>query len=270
MILDELAEYARVRVKRAKEIKSLEEAREEALALAQRERLAEPEKAFRFERALRREGLSFICEVKKASPSKGVIDGEFPYLEIAKDYEKAGADCVSCLTEPKWFLGSDEIFRQIRAEISLPMIRKDFTVDQYQLYEAKLLGADAALLICALLSPETIREYLEICDSLGMSALVEAHDEAEIASAVSAGARLIGVNNRNLKNFTVDFENSARLRKFIPQDVIYVAESGVKYAQDAARIARIGADAALIGEALMRSGDKRAALAEMKKAADAR
>lgn len=267
MILDELAEYARVRVREAKERKSLEDVRGAAIMLAQRERLEEPERAFRFERALRGEGLSFICEVKKASPSKGVIDEAFPYLEIAEAYERAGADCVSCLTEPKWFLGSDEIFTRIREKISLPMLRKDFTVDVYQLYEAKLLGADAALLICALLPTETIREYLEVCDSLGMSALVEAHDEAEIASAAAAGARLIGVNNRNLKNFTVDFDNSARLRGFIPQGVTYVAESGVSRAEDVAALARAGADAALIGEALMRAKDKTAALAEMREAA---
>lgn len=267
MILDELAEYARVRVRRAKEKKSLEDVRREALARAQQERLREPDKAFRFERALHGEGLSFICEVKKASPSKGVIDEQFPYLEIAEAYEKAGADCVSCLTEPKWFLGSDEIFAQIREKISLPMIRKDFTVDVYQIYEAKLLGADAVLLICALLQTETIREYLAVCDSLGMSALVEAHDEAEIASAAAAGARLIGVNNRNLKNFTVDFSNSARLREFIPEGATYVAESGVSCAEDAAALAKAGADAALIGEALMRAEDKSAALAAMRKAA---
>lgn len=267
MILDELAEYARVRVRGAKERKSLEDVRSEALMLAQKERFEEPERAFRFERSLRSEGLSFICEVKKASPSKGVIDEAFPYLEIAEAYERAGADCVSCLTEPKWFLGSDEIFAQIREKISLPMIRKDFTVDVYQIYEAKLLGADAVLLICALLPTETIREYLAVCDSLGMSALVEAHDETEIASAAAAGARLIGVNNRNLKNFTVDFGNSERLRGFVPEGVTYVAESGVSCAEDIAALARAGADAALIGEALMRAEDKNAALAEMRRAA---
>ena len=149
-------------------------------------------------------------------------------LEIAREYEQAGADCVSVLTEPKWFLGSDEIFKEIRAAIALPMIRKDFTVDAYQIYEAKCMGADAVLLICALLPTETIREYLKICDDLGLTALVETHDENEIQSALKAGARVLGVNNRNLKNFTVDFSNAANLREQIPANVIFVAESGVK------------------------------------------
>lgn len=268
MILEELAEYARIRVERAKEKKALETVKEEALLLAEKEREAGAGKAFRFEKALQKSGMSFICEVKKASPSKGIIAEEFPYLEIAKSYEEAGADCVSCLTEPKWFLGSDEIFRQIRETVSLPMIRKDFTVDEYQLYEAKLLGADAVLLICALLDTETVRSYLEICDALGLSALVETHDEAEIASALAAGARLVGVNNRNLKNFTVDFGNSARLRERIPAGITFVAESGVKDAGDVKSLAELGADAVLVGEALMRAADKRSLLAAFRKAAE--
>ena len=154
--------------------------------------------------------------MKKASPSKGVIDAEFDYLNIARDYQAGGADCLSCLTEPKWFLGSDAIFAAIREAITLPMLRKDFTVDEYQLYEAKLLGADAVLLICALLDTKTISRYLAICDTLGLSAVVEAHDAVEIQSAVAAGARVIGVNNRNLKDFSVDFSNASGLRKLIP------------------------------------------------------
>lgn len=263
MILDELAAYARIRTERAKAGKPLEKVKEEALLLAEREK----EKAFRFEKALQKKGLSFICEVKKASPSKGMISEDFPYMEIAAAYEEAGADAVSCLTEPKWFLGSDEIFRRIRAKISLPMIRKDFTVDEYQIYEAKTMGADAVLLICALLEEETIRKFLAICDRLGMSAFVEAHDEAEIRCALSAGARLVGVNNRNLKNFTVDFENSVRLRGLVPEGVTFVAESGVGGPEDVRALARLGADAALIGETLMRAEDKRAALALLREAA---
>lgn len=263
MILDELAAFARIRIERAKAGKPLEKVKEEALLLAEREK----EKAFRFEKALRKKGLSFICEVKKASPSKGVISEAFPYREIAAAYEEAGADAVSCLTEPKWFLGSDEIFRRIRAEISLPMIRKDFTVDEYQIYEAKTMGADAVLLICALLEEETVRKFLAICDRLGMSALVEAHDEAEIRCALSAGARLVGVNNRNLKNFTVDFENSVRLRRLVPEGITFVAESGVGGPEDVRALACLGADAALIGETLMRAEDKRAALALLREAA---
>lgn len=245
MILDELAKYAAERVKKAKEQKSLEQIKEEAYAL--------PKGSFRFEKALWGKEMSFICEVKKASPSKGIISEEFPYLEIAKSYEKSGADCISVLTEPKWFLGSDEIFCQIRQEVSLPMIRKDFTVDEYQIYEAKVMGADAVLLICALLDTDTIRKYLAICDTLGISALVETHDEAEIASAVAAGARLIGVNNRNLKDFSVNFENAKRLREKIPKEAVFVAESGVKGEKDVRSLCGIGADAVLMGEALMRA-----------------
>lgn len=220
-----------------------------------------------FQDALRRPGMSFICEVKRASPSKGLIAPDFPYLDIVRDYEAAGADCISCLTEPKWFLGSDEIFRQIRRTVSIPMLRKDFTVDEYQIYQAKVMGAGAVLLICSLLDTKTVARYLELCEQLGLAALVEAHDEKEIASAVSAGAAIIGVNNRNLKDFSVDFTNAARLRDLIPPGVIYVAESGVTGPADAAALKRIGADAALVGEALMRSSDKPALLAALREAA---
>lgn len=258
MILDELAAYAAERVRRAKANIPQEELRAAAQTL--------PKGDFAFARALKRPGLSFICEVKKASPSKGTISEAFPYLEIAEAYQAAGADGVSCLTEPKWFLGSDEIFREIRAKIPLPMLRKDFTVDEYQLYEAKCMGADAVLLICALLDTQTIARYLEICDGLGLCALVEAHDAGEINAAVSAGAKLIGVNNRNLKNFSVDFSNAARLREKIPPSALFVAESGVQTPADVAALKRIGADAVLIGEALMRADDKTAALAAFREA----
>ncbi len=260
MILDALAAHAAKRVEQAKGKIGPEELREKAARL--------PGGEFRFERALKSPGLSFICEVKKASPSKGLISEPFPYLGIAKEYAAAGADCVSCLTEPKWFLGSDEIFREIRAEIALPMLRKDFTVDEYQLYEAKCMGADAVLLICALLDTETIARYLRICDEMGLSALVETHNETEIKSAVSAGARVIGVNNRNLRNFTVDISNAARLRDKIPASAVFVAESGVASPSDAAFLQAIGADAVLIGEALMRAPDKAALLASFRRAAE--
>lgn len=216
------------------------------------------------EQALRKDGLSFICEVKKASPSKGVISEDFPYLDIAREYEQAGADCISCLTEPKWFQGSNQIFTDIRDQVSTPMIRKDFTVDEYQIYQAKRMGADAVLLICAILDTPTIARYLGICEELGMSALVEAHDEKEIQSAVDAGAKIIGVNNRNLKDFSVDFSNAARLRDLIPADCLYVAESGVKTPEDVAALRKIGADAVLMGEVLMRAADKSALLATMR------
>jgi indole-3-glycerol phosphate synthase len=220
-----------------------------------------------FVEALQKPGIRFICEVKKASPSKGVIAKDFPYLDIARDYEHAGADAISCLTEPKWFLGSDAIFREIRQTVSTPMLRKDFTVDDYQIYQAKVMGANAVLLICAILDVPTIAKYLELCDRLGLAALVEAHDENEIAGAVSAGAKIIGVNNRNLKDFSVDFSNAARLRDKIPPDVLYVAESGVQSPEDVAALKAIGADAALIGEALMRAKDKGKLLAQMREAA---
>lgn len=256
MILDDLADYARFRVEEAKKQIPLKEIKEQALQL--------PKGDFCFETALRKPHTSFICEVKKASPSKGIIAEQFPYVEIAKQYEKSGADCVSVLTEPKWFLGSDKYLKEIRKAISLPIIRKDFTVDAYQIYEAKVIGADAVLLICALLDTETIREYLDICDELGLSAVVETHDEAEIRSAAAAGARIIGINNRNLKNFTVNFDNCQSLRKNIPEAAIFVAESGVRTPEDAAALKRAGADAILIGEAFMRATDKAAMMQALK------
>ncbi len=259
-ILDTIAAYARQRVAADTEETCLEVMRELALQGGAANGAA-------FENALRKPGMGFICEVKKASPSKGIISREFPYLDIARDYEAAGADCISCLTEPKWFLGSDQIFSEIRQRVATPMLRKDFTVDEYQIYQAKVLGANAVLLICALLDTRTIARYLELCDRLGLAALVETHDEGEIASAVSAGAKIIGVNNRNLKDFSVDFSNAARLRDRIPPGTIYVAESGVKGPADAAMLKSIGADAALVGETLMRATDKKDALAALREAA---
>lgn len=259
-ILDTIADYARQRVAADKEKIRLEKMRELA-------REGAPARGSAFEAALKKPGMSFICEVKKASPSKGLIAPDFPYLDIARAYEAAEADCVSCLTEPKWFLGSDEIFRDIRQAVATPMLRKDFTVDEYQIYQAKAMGANAVLLICALLDTRTVARYLELCDTLGLAALVETHDQEEIASAVSAGASIIGVNNRNLKDFSVDFSNAARLRNLIPPGVVYVAESGVKDPEDAAVLKSIGADAALVGEALMRAKDKGAMLAALREAA---
>ena len=259
MILDKLAAHAKQRVAAAKAVTPMEVLREQALRL--------PKGAFLFERAISRPRAALICEIKKASPSKGVIAEEFPYRTIAREYESGGADCLSCLTEPKWFLGSDAIFSQIRAEVGLPMLRKDFTVDEYQLYEAKLLGADAVLLICALLPTDTVARYLGICDEMGIAAIVEAHDAAEIRSAVDAGARVIGVNNRNLKDFTVDFQNAQSLRKLIPPDKLFIAESGVHTPEDVKTLRNIGADAVLIGEVLMRADDRRATLAALLEAA---
>lgn len=208
--------------------------------------------------------MSFICECKKASPSKGLIEPDFRYLEIAREYEEAGADCISVLTEPKWFLGSDEYLKEIAKTVSIPCIRKDFTVDEYQIYQAKTLGAAAVLLICSILSEEQLGEYIKICDSLGISALVEIHNEKEAGMAVRAGARIIGVNNRNLKDFTVDTANSKKLRDLVPDNIIFVSESGVKSTDDIRAIREIGADAVLIGETLMRADDKKAKLDELR------
>ena len=251
-ILDQLADYARVRVAADKAKLPLDVLQQ---LVADEAMLAR--KPFAFEAALKQPGLSFICEIKKASPSKGVISQTFPYLDIAREYANAGADAISCLTEPKWFLGSDQIFREVREAVSTPMIRKDFTVDTYQIYQAKWLGADAVLLICAILEEQTITRFLALCDQLGLSALVEAHDEAELQMAVRAGARIIGVNNRNLKDFSVDTENSRKLRALAPQGVLFVSESGIQTARDVKQLRESGVDAVLIGESLMRAADKK-------------
>ena len=248
-ILDQLAEYSRLRVAEDKKKISLEEMKNIAIQ-TKNEKLCD----FAFEKALKKDDLSFICECKKASPSK----------EIAREYEAAGADCISVLTEPKWFLGSDEYLREIAKMVSIPCIRKDFTVDEYQIYQAKTLGAAAVLLICSILSEEQLSKYIKICDSLGISALVEIHNEKEAGMAVRAGARIIGVNNRNLKDFTVDTANSKKLRDLIPDDIIFVSESGVKSTDDIRAIREIGADAVLIGETLMREDDKKAKLDELR------
>ena len=260
-ILDQLADYARYRVEKAKEKKPLELIREEALAASRRPAPGSGTSApdfrepFRFEKALAADGdIHFICECKKASPSKGLIAPDFPYLEIARQYEEAGASAISVLTEPKWFLGSPEYLREIAEEVKVPCLRKDFTVDPYMIYEAKLLGASAILLICAILDTGTLEEYLKVADSLGLSAIVEAHDETEVASAVSAGARIIGVNNRNLKDFTVDIHNSIRLRSCAPAEIIFVAESGIRTPEDVETLRQNGVNAVLIGEQLMRAG----------------
>lgn len=260
-ILQTIAAHARTRVAVDRAKISLEELK----ALCQE---AGPGQREQFVSALNRPGLSFLCEIKKASPSKGLISPDFPYLDIARAYEAAGADGVSCLTEPKWFLGSDDIFRQVRRTISLPMLRKDFTVDEYQIYQARLMGANAVLLIVSLLDGETLKGYLDLCRSLGLAALVETHDGQEVDAALNAGAEIIGVNNRNLKDFSVDFSNAARLRDRIPPGVLYVAESGLTGPEDAAALKRLGADAALVGEALMRAPDKGAMLASLRRAAE--
>ncbi len=255
-ILDELAEHARFRVEKAKVLISAEEIKARALSL--------PKSDFSFENALKTDDIAFICECKKASPSKGLIAPNFPYLQIAKEYEAAGANAISVLTEPSRFLGKDEYLKEIAQNVSIPCLRKDFTVDEYQIYEAKTFGAAAVLLICSILPEDKIKEYIKICDNLGMSALVEAHNEDEIKSALRSGARIIGVNNRNLKNFTVDTENSKKLRALVPTDVLFVSESGVKSNEDIRALREIKADAVLIGETLMRAEDKKEMLSKLR------
>ncbi|MGN0494870.1 MAG: indole-3-glycerol phosphate synthase TrpC [Lachnospiraceae bacterium] len=257
-ILERIAADKRIQVEEEKKDISLEEMKK--LAYETVSRLPD----FIFEETLRKEGMSFICEVKKASPSKGLIAEEFPYVEIAKAYEEAGADCLSVLTEPKYFLGSDRYLEEIREAVDLPILRKDFTVDVYQIYQAKVIGANAVLLICSLLDEEFIRQCIEICDELGLGALVETHDEEEMHMAIRAGARIIGVNNRNLKDFSVDISNSTKLRSLAPTGTIFVAESGIRTRDDVKAFEDEKVDAVLIGETLMRATDKNAMLQKLK------
>ena len=223
-----------------------------------------PRDPFRFERALRQPGISMICEVKKASPSKGVIAEKFPYISISCDYEAAGADAISVLTEPEFFQGDARHLAQIRDAVGLPLLRKDFIVDRFQIEQSACLGADAILLICAVLPQPKLAEYIRAADSLGLSCLVEAHDEGELMSALRAGARVVGVNNRDLKTFAVDTGNSLRLRRLVPDDVVFVSESGVRDACDVELLRSHGVGAVLVGEALMRAPDKREALAALR------
>lgn len=216
-----------------------------------------------FYQALKKEGMSYICEVKKASPSKGLIAPAFPYLEIAKEYQEAGAAAISCLTEPFYFQGSDRYLQEITAAVDIPVLRKDFTVDEYMIFQAAAYGAAAVLLICAILNDEQLKEYRELAEELGMDALVEAHDEEEAERALKSGARIIGVNNRDLKTFQVDMQNSIRLRKLAPENVVFVSESGIKTSDDIRKLYDNQVDAVLIGETLMRSQDKKAALEEL-------
>ena len=254
-ILQEIAVHARKRTEQAKNFVGDNEIKIKARALDKR--------GFEFEKALKKPGMSFICECKKASPSKGVIAERFDYLGTAKDYERAGADCISVLTEPNWFLGSNEYLSDISGEVGIPCLRKDFTIDKYMIYEARLLGASAGLLICSLLTQNELKEYISVCDELGLSALVETHDEEEVRMALDSGARVIGVNNRNLKDFSVDTKNSERLRNLVPDSVSFVSESGVKSSEDVRILRELGADAVLVGEILMRAEDKGQKLREL-------
>ncbi len=257
MILEEIAARTVQRVAEEKAAVPLSEMKKRAEAL-------DANTGFPFREALSGDEISFICEVKRASPSKGLIAPDFPYLDIARDYERAGASAISCLTEPFWFKGRDEYLAEISNAVTIPVLRKDFTVDEYMIYQAKTLGASAVLLICSILSKEQLSEYLGIAHSLGLSALVEAHDEDEVRTALSVGAGIIGVNNRDLRTFTVDINNSARLRKLVPPEILFVSESGIKTAADIEALRSNGTNAVLIGETLMRSPDKKAALDELR------
>ncbi len=260
MILEKIVESTRERVKKAKEALSPAQIKKMAVKIHLEETT---ENNFPFEQALKGKEIRLICEVKKASPSKGIIAEDFPYVTIAKEYEEAGAACISVLTEPEYFLGKNEYLMEISKNVSLPLLRKDFTVDEYQIYEAKTIGASAVLLICSLLDMNTLEKYIQVAHELGLSALVEAHDEEEVKMAVAAGARIIGVNNRNLNDFTVDINNSLRLRKGVPEDILFVAESGIQSKEDIQHLREGKVDAVLIGEAFMRSVDKRKMLQKL-------
>lgn len=255
MILDKIVESTRKRVDVLKTKEPLEKIKKIAQSMPADEH-------FVFEEVLRKDDLSFICEVKKASPSKGIIVEDFPYIEIAKDYEKAGASCISVLTEPQYFLGDNEYLEEISRQVNIPILRKDFIIDIYQVYESKIIGASAILLISSILDREQLNQYIRIADSLGISALVEAHSREEVLKSLEAGARMIGVNNRNLKNFQVNFSSCIELRDIVPSNVIYISESGINSSEQIQELKKHKVNAVLIGETLMRSSDKKALLEE--------
>ena len=259
-ILDKIAARTRESCKVARGLKATADVRERALALA----AAEGTFDFPFESALKAPGMSFICECKKASPSKGTIVEDFDPVEIARSYEKAGAAAVSVLTEPFFFEGDETYLRDVSAAVSIPTLRKDFVVDELMIYEAKLLGAAAVLLICAILDDDDLKRYVALCHELGLSALVEAYEPEEVPRALATGARVVGVNNRDLRTFEVDFGRSIDLRPLVGPDRLFVSESGVETADDVARLREAGVDAVLIGETLMRAEDKRTKLAELR------
>ena len=249
MILDTIVEATKIRVAQEKEVETPEAVKTAALALPS-------DTGFPFEAALRQQDFNFICEVKKASPSKGIIAEHFPYLDIAKEYEVAGAAAISVLTEPDFFKGDKKYLQEIANTVKIPVLRKDFIIDEYQIYQAKIWGASAILLICACLDVPTLTKFRELADSLGLSSLVEAHDEKEVQMAIDCGARIIGVNNRNLKDFTVDVQNSVRLRNLVQDDVIFVSESGLETPEDIQVLRDNNISVALMGETFMRSPNK--------------
>jgi indole-3-glycerol phosphate synthase len=256
-MLDEIVEKTKERIELAKEIIPLDELKKSVSLL-------EISDEFPFKKALGGDEISIIAEVKKASPSKGLIADDFDYVEIAKDYESAGASAISVLTEPFFFQGSNDYLEEIAENVSIPILRKDFVVDEYMIWEAKLLGASAVLLIVSILDIVTLKKYLDLAHDLGLSAIVETHDGDEIRTAMNVGAEIIGVNNRNLNDFTVDIENSINLRRCVSGDVIFISESGIKTKEDVTRLKENNVDAVLIGETLMKSDDKKAMISELK------
>lgn len=248
-ILEQIVEKRKVRVSEAKQQISLEEMKEKAEKTAGRE-------PFQFEQSIRKDEMSFILEVKKASPSKGIIANSFPYIGIAKEYESAGASAISVLTEPDFFMGRKEYVSEIGRNVSIPILRKDFIIDPYQIYESKVIGADAILLICSILTSEELNKFHTIATSLGLSCLVEAHNEEEITQAIEVGAKIIGVNNRDLKDFNVSVRHSQNLRGMVPEDILFVSESGIKTREDVMNLEMAKVDAVLIGETMMRARNR--------------
>ena len=256
-MLDEIVAKTKERLVEVKQNKSLDQLIGEVSKL-------EINDEFPFKKALKDSEIAIIAEVKRASPSKGLIARDFDYIEIAREYEEAGASAISVLTEPYFFKGSNDFLREISENVSIPILRKDFTIDEYMIYEAKLLGASAVLLIVSILDDAQLKEYLDLSHDLGLSAIVETHDANEIKTALDAGAEIIGVNNRNLADFTVDIENSIRLRSLVGDDVVFISESGIKTREDLTRLKENNVDAVLIGETLMRSEDKKSLIFELK------
>ena len=257
VMLSKIVAKTEERLIEAKSKKSLEELKDEVSKM-------DINQEFPFKEALKDSEIAIIAEVKRASPSKGLIAEDFDYIEIAKEYEQAGASAISVLTEPYFFKGSNDFLREISQNVSIPLLRKDFTIDEYMIYEAKSLGASAILLIVSILDDAQLKQYLDLAHSLGLSAIVETHDADEIKSAMDAGAGIIGVNNRNLADFTVDIENSINLRRLVSEDVAFISESGIKTAEDVRRLKENNVDAVLIGETLMKSDDKKSMILELK------
>ena len=257
MILDDIIAKQKIRIENEKKEKDIETLKQEVLSLPS-------SKDFFFENSLKSKAFSFICEIKKASPSKGVIVEDFPYTDIAQEYEKAGASAISVLTEPHFFKGNDLFLKEVADTVNIPVLRKDFIIDEYQIYQAKLIGADAILLICAILDETTLNKFLNLAKSLKLSCLVETHNEQEIEKALNSRANIIGINNRDLKTFTVDINTSLKLRKLIPDNKILISESGIKTAQDIKMLKNAGFNGALIGESMMRSKNKQQFLLSLK------